>query len=129
MSPRLATLQGSGTDLSNACNLKELVQAVLDAVDAHKSMYNTRILHRDVSLGHILIGLSASSQPRRGLLIDWELAKDMSSDGPEEQPSFPGTLMFMSIALNEQPLHQPWHDLESMFRVLLYFTIRHVDGI
>ena len=37
--------------------------------------------------------------------------------------------MFMSIALHKQPLHQPWHDLESIFWVCTYFCIRHVDGM
>ncbi|CAG7850499.1 SubName: Full=Uncharacterized protein {ECO:0000313/EMBL:CCA76743.1} [Serendipita indica DSM 11827] len=122
-------LKEVGTNLSNVRDSKELVQVILDAEDAHESVCDVHILHRDVSSNSILITLDASKERRRGLLIDWEMAKDMHDEGLMERPSITGTLMFMAIALNNRPLHQPWHDLESMFWVLFYFTLRHVYGV
>ena len=50
-------------------------------------MCDAKVLHRDVSSNNILIVLSMSTNPRRGLLIDWEMAKDMSIDSQIERPS------------------------------------------
>jgi serine/threonine protein kinase len=49
---------------------------------AHESAYKCGILHRDISPGNILI--TSDNKFDGGLLIDWDLCKDMNSqvDGP-----------------------------------------------
>jgi len=35
----------------------------------------------------------------------------------------------MSVALQSRPVHQCWHDMESSFWLLLFVTLRHVQGV
>lgn len=118
-----------GKDLSNAKDTLEFACAMYDAVRAHKSLYEVgRIIHRDVSAGNILILLSPSDEPH-GLLIDWEMGKDMDEEPRKARSNITGTMLFMSITLEYVPLHQAWHDLESFYWVWVYMIIHHVSGL
>ncbi|CAG7850396.1 SubName: Full=Uncharacterized protein {ECO:0000313/EMBL:CCA75973.1} [Serendipita indica DSM 11827] len=102
-------------DLSSASDSYEFATAMCDAVEVHRSLYEIgRIIHRDISAGNIMIALSTSEKPR-GLLIDWEMAKDTTDDQSEIHGIITGTMKYMSLALEHAPLHQAWHDLESFF--------------
>ncbi|KAI0294370.1 hypothetical protein BC826DRAFT_865491, partial [Russula brevipes] len=91
----------------------------------HTAAYNkTRILHRDVSAGNILITDKGS-----GILIDWDLSKKVK-EYTEPKPrlhSRTGTWQFISVARLLDPWsspHQVSDDLESFFWVLLYQIVR-----
>ena len=47
---------------------------------AHKDAYITGILHRDISVGNIII------HDDHGWLIDWDMSKPVSSDAKIETP-------------------------------------------
>jgi len=84
-----------GKSLSTFTSSKELVQAIHDVLigrllpihddqnnsfycPAHKEAYLAGILHRDLSVGNIVISGG------RGYLIDWDLAKLTSLNGPRQ---------------------------------------------
>jgi serine/threonine protein kinase len=68
---------------------------------AHWVAYNrAKILHRDISVGNILI----SADGERGLLIDWELCKRVSTIPPEPDPPTPqDPEVFMKPPVKRQP--------------------------
>ncbi|KAI9507351.1 hypothetical protein F5148DRAFT_981541, partial [Russula earlei] len=79
---------------------------------AHAVAYErTKILHRDVSTGNILICEDGS-----GILIDWDLFKKEDMDAQPRGPSRTGTWQFISTGLLLFPFtwpHEVSDDLES----------------
>uniref|UniRef100_A0A0W0G8T5 Fungal-type protein kinase domain-containing protein n=1 Tax=Moniliophthora roreri TaxID=221103 RepID=A0A0W0G8T5_MONRR len=67
-------LKEIGRPLSKFRTTKELVTALRDALQAHTEAYRKGILHRDISIGNILI-----SENGGGLLIDWEFGKSIAN--------------------------------------------------
>ncbi|KAK7030413.1 hypothetical protein VNI00_014157 [Paramarasmius palmivorus] len=110
-----------GTPLYKFKNTRELVTAMRDAVQAHTDACKRGILHRDVSIGNILIGPDGG-----GLLIDWELAKSTMPKGTQIMERT-GTWQFMSVhLLSNAPgtvEHTLLDDLESFFHVLSYIVL------
>ena len=90
----------------------------------HESLLNAGILHRDVSMGNILL----TEEEDDGFLIDLDLAIKTSDDQASGAPSKTRTKIFMAIgALYGEP-HSFMHDLESFFWVLFWICI-HCDGL
>ncbi|KIM40755.1 hypothetical protein M413DRAFT_56423, partial [Hebeloma cylindrosporum] len=82
--------------------------------------FDARILHRDISVGNILI------HNGKGLLIDWDLCLplDRVVKGPR-RPQRTGTWQFMSAAIlkNPQKDHEISDDRESAFHVLTWTAL------
>ena len=89
----------------------------------HESLYDAKILHRDISLGNILL----DEDERDGFLIDLDLAIDLARLEASGAPGKTGTKVFMAIGLllDDGP-HTFMHDLESFFWVLLWICV-HCD--
>ncbi|KAF9232709.1 hypothetical protein BU15DRAFT_54716 [Melanogaster broomeanus] len=104
-----------GVRLTNFSSSRELVRAVHDAIIAHQCAWVLGILHRDISVGNIIIFLL------QGYLIDWDLAKSVDIDVPR-RITRTGTWQFMSAHLVEDSaaLHTFVDDMESAFWVLLW---------
>ena len=89
----------------------------------HESLYKAGILHRDISIGNILLREDESD----GFLIDLDLAMDVSRPKASGAPEKIGTKVFMAIgALNGNP-HSFMHDLESFFWVLFWICIHYTE--
>ncbi|KAG1778646.1 hypothetical protein EV702DRAFT_1196157 [Suillus placidus] len=94
-----------GEKLTDFESSRQLVQSVSDTLGAHHDAFgNTKILHRDLSIGNIVI------YQGKGFLIDWDLAKLLIIQGPQ-QTTRTGTWQFMSAhivknihAIRAQPL-------------------------
>ncbi|KAI9777078.1 MAG: hypothetical protein M1816_004916, partial [Peltula sp. TS41687] len=86
----------------------------------HESaLKKSSILHRDVSLGNVLLDEDESD----GFLNDWDLAVDITRPKASGAPGKTGTKVFMAIgALLDEP-HSFMHDLESFFWVLFWICI------
>ncbi|KAF9222731.1 hypothetical protein BS17DRAFT_657766, partial [Gyrodon lividus] len=97
---------------------RELVQAVRDALVAHQRAFELGILHRDISAGNIVIVFG------RGILIDWDLAKEVSQLGPR-QTTRTGTWQFMSTKLVEDRTasHGIADNMESALYVVLWTAL------
>ncbi|KAI0033525.1 hypothetical protein K488DRAFT_8131, partial [Vararia minispora EC-137] len=84
------------------------------------------ILHRDISVGNILIALDGKG----GLLIDWELALNLNRKARTMRQWFTGTWQFMSVRLLQQisNRHDPNDDMESFLWVLVFVFLRYYPG-
>ncbi len=99
------------------------IESIADFILGHESLLNAGILHRDVSIGNIML----TENEDDGFLIDLDLAVKTSNDRASGAPSKTGTKIFMAIgALLGEP-HSFMHDLESFFWVLFWICI-HYDG-
>ncbi|KAJ8488556.1 hypothetical protein ONZ51_g3456 [Trametes cubensis] len=113
---------------------RELVSVMRDALIAHKIAWEEYgILHRDVSVGNILIYELEDGSPERkviGLLTDWDLAKtkDQIFHPVASQSTRSGTWQFLSAALSRNPEkpHLVSDDLESAMHVLNWLTLKHM---
>ncbi|KAL2041528.1 hypothetical protein N7G274_005910 [Stereocaulon virgatum] len=100
-----------------------LITGLIGAIKGHESLLNAGILHRDVSIGNIML----TEDEDDGFLIDYDLATRTSNDRASGVPSKTGTKIFMAIgALLGEP-HSFMHDLESFFWVLFWICI-HYEG-
>ncbi|EIN14735.1 hypothetical protein PUNSTDRAFT_130367 [Punctularia strigosozonata HHB-11173 SS5] len=130
-------LEESGLSLRHFATRRELLSVLIDAVEAHRRMYeDLGVLHRDISFRNILI-LDAEDdtekkqeEERPGRLIDFDYSKTMNrptDNDPEEHKNHrSGTLPFMSFHLlaSETPIEpEVHHDLESFFYVLIWACI------
>ncbi|KAI0038785.1 hypothetical protein FA95DRAFT_1600021 [Auriscalpium vulgare] len=113
-----------GAPLQRFSSTKELCVAIYDALTAHSDAYTkAKILHRDVSAGNILI-----DEEGRGLLIDWDLCRDISLPPGHRRQWRTGTWQFISAALLLDPLAKPHtlsDDLESFCHVLTYMIVKY----
>ncbi|KIM40753.1 hypothetical protein M413DRAFT_446141 [Hebeloma cylindrosporum] len=115
------SLRVIGDGLATFTSSKELVTAIADAMEAHDTAYfDARILHRDISVGNILI------HNGKGLLIDWDLCLPMDGkvQGPRRHQRT-GTWQFMSAAILDDPtkIQDISDDRESAFHVLTWTAL------
>ncbi|RPD75866.1 hypothetical protein L226DRAFT_461736, partial [Lentinus tigrinus ALCF2SS1-7] len=107
----------------------ELVIGVSDAVIAHERAWKLGILHRDVSVGNILL-LDFGEDRVIGLLADWDLAKtkEQLEDFSPTQIFRSGTWQFMSAQLQQysDKRHEVSDDLESFIHILDWCTYKYL---
>ncbi|KAF9017567.1 hypothetical protein BDZ89DRAFT_1022100 [Hymenopellis radicata] len=121
-------------DLTVFGNCRTLVMCVADAMKAAQEAFDrARILHRDISVGNIMI-----APGNRGVLIDWDLCLVLDSDVTTHRPGRTGTWQFVSVHLlmgrgtghddagKQTVTHSVIDDRESAFWVLLYVALRYL---
>ena len=114
----------AGKHIDEASSLKGIINGLLGAIHGHESLLTAGFLHRDISIGNIML----TENEDDGFLIDFDLAVRISNDHASGAPSKTGTKVFMAIgALLGEP-HSFMHDLESFFWVLFWICI-HWDGL
>ncbi|KAL5485691.1 hypothetical protein ACEPAI_6732 [Sanghuangporus weigelae] len=118
-------LRDVGRDLTSFPSTTVLLQAVADALLFHTghsdALFNSEILHRDISPSNILI-----MDGGVGRLIDWDLCRH-ANQGQSHRPGRTGTWQFISGALLESPttkVHDCTDDLESFLHTLTFTLIR-----
>ncbi|OSD02562.1 hypothetical protein PYCCODRAFT_1410479 [Trametes coccinea BRFM310] len=122
-----------GRPLESFKDWRELTSVVHDALKAHQMAWvHHGILHRDLSVGNILIYDSATrSGPQAvGLLSDWDLAKTKEEVFSPwlSQESRSGTWQFMSAAVQWWP-HKPHllsDDLESVMHIMNWLVLKYM---
>ena len=121
---RCLVISPAGRALRNYRSIRELLEALRDAIKAHKSLYTKgKILHRDISENNIIITNPEKTGGFTGILIDEDLAKEIGS-GPSGARHQTGTMEFMAIQVLHGVDHTYRHDLESFFYVLLWICAR-----
>ena len=116
----------AGRAIRDFRSIPELLEALRDAIKAHRSLYTKgQILHRDISENNIIITDPKEAGGFTGMLIDEDLAKEIGSErsGARHQT---GTMEFMAIQVLQGVAHTYRHDLESFFYVLLWICARRV---
>ncbi|KAA1467100.1 hypothetical protein DENSPDRAFT_868861 [Dentipellis sp. KUC8613] len=126
---RLALQVIVGRPLYEYKSTKELCTVILDALIALGEAYSLAdILHRDVSGGNILI-----NEEGRGVLIDWDLSKEVNAANTARLDWRTGTWRFMSIGiLRDNPkktIHEHCDDLESIFWLLVFKVLRYQPNV
>jgi serine/threonine protein kinase len=89
----------------------------------HESLLDAKILHRDISIGNIVLTI----QEDDGFLIDLDLAVKIDREKACGAPSKTGTKVFMAIGALYGEDHNFMHDLESFFWVLFWVCV-HWNG-
>lgn len=122
-SSRLALLTGFIGAISGECaSIRVNDDLLIDA--GHESLLNAGILHRDVSIGNIML----TEKEDDGFLIDLDLAIKTSDDQASGAPSKTGTKIFMAIGALLGDPHTFMHDLESFFWAFFWICI-HYGGL
>ncbi|KAL9028237.1 MAG: hypothetical protein Q9196_003371 [Gyalolechia fulgens] len=120
---RRIVTRDAGKHISEAKSIGAIINGLLGAVHGHKSLLNAGILHRDISIGNIML----TENEDDGFLIDLDLAIKISDDRASGAPSRTGTKIFMSIGVLLGEPRSFMHDLESFFWVLFWICI-HSSG-
>ncbi|KAJ7204657.1 hypothetical protein GGX14DRAFT_645763 [Mycena pura] len=133
-----------GMPLKFFTSTKQLVQVLQAAAKQHQIAYAAGVIHRDVSEGNV----SFDTETMKGLLFDWDYAEftpegknnfekwyPKRANDSKNQPypdlkkslkDFTGTFAFVAIEILEKNVtHEPKHDLESFFYLLVWMILRH----
>ncbi|PIL25521.1 hypothetical protein GSI_12408 [Ganoderma sinense ZZ0214-1] len=109
-------------------NFSELSAIFVDALRGHRKAWDLAgVLHRDISVGNIMI-LTHEDRTRSGFLIDWDLSRLQCElgKGPVE-PDRTGTWQFRS-ALSLRYPRKPYRrsdDIESFIHAYIYLVLRY----
>ncbi|KAG8943433.1 hypothetical protein FRC04_002898 [Tulasnella sp. 424] len=128
-----------GRSIFRVQSCRELLQATEHWVEGLQGLHEKGIIHRDISSGNLLLGQDPNS---RAFIIDLGLAyfnpeDERNVSGPKEDEErdardhhhLTGTLPFIAHEIIEasrdrEPIpHTFYHDLESLFWVLLYLVL------
>ncbi|KAH9855754.1 hypothetical protein C2E23DRAFT_548789 [Lenzites betulinus] len=126
-----------GRPLTQFTCTRELIEAVRDAVLGHKRAWeDARVLHRDISVGNILIADEPTNEPNStGFLHDFESSSiecGSENGGSDDvgQAGRTGTYYFMAVELvSAEPgtIHGCHHDLESFYWVIIWVILLHTS--
>lgn len=112
-----------GRSIYDASSPRALLTALLGGIKGHESLLDAKILHRDISIGNIVLTI----QEDDGFLIDLDLAVKIDREKACGAPSKTGTKVFMAIGALYGEDHNFMHDLESFFWVLFWVCV-HWNG-
>ncbi|KAF6760702.1 hypothetical protein DFP72DRAFT_1091891 [Ephemerocybe angulata] len=122
-----------GGSLTTFTHRHQLIAAFRDAILGHQSLLHKGILHRDIGMNNILLGLPQAKPGCRGIIIDLDMAvwiiKNMPKPNQDARTASEycclGAQRYQSFATiysrmqNLPPLYDFLDDLESIFFVLL----------
>lgn len=112
-----------GRPLNTYESIVELLAVLRDAVKCHRSLLlDASILHRDISVGTIMMSEGTMTGISKGLLIGLESAVELDKV-QEATHGIVGTRPFMAIGVLKGKAHTYRHDLESFLYVLLWVLI------
>ncbi|GBE81226.1 predicted protein [Sparassis crispa] len=125
-----------GRPLEDYANVREMIIVICHAIRAHHDAWiRAEILHRDVSIGNVLMdqdpdaqGYLTGTQPCLGFLNDWDLSKYKEDlDGSSGQKGRSGTWQFMSALLLKYPYKRPEvsDDLESFVHLVRWLALKY----
>ncbi|KAF8996041.1 hypothetical protein BDQ17DRAFT_1364990, partial [Cyathus striatus] len=116
---------------------KELVTVLRDAVVGHFIARSCGVLHRDISIGNILmVDVDGRVQ---GFIHDFDYASfvdchfglqkhgDVIDTDLKDFKTLTGTPQFMAVHVLDGKMHEARHDLESFYWVLVWILLRHSE--
>ncbi|KAF8847973.1 hypothetical protein BDZ45DRAFT_636317 [Acephala macrosclerotiorum] len=112
-----------GKSIYDASSPAAMITGVLGGIKGHESSLKRNVLHRDISVGNIMLEQTEED----GFLIDFDLAIEIDRKEASGAPSMTGTKVFMAIGALYGEHHSFMHDLESFFWVLFWVCI-HWNG-
>ncbi|KAL5495952.1 hypothetical protein ACEPAH_3184 [Sanghuangporus vaninii] len=121
-------LKQAGYPLSTFKGSQELFGGAKDALEALNSAYSQcGRIHRNISMGNIVLYRYDSLQPRRGLVVDWEFStlENRLSKAAEYFRSLTWAFVSGRVLKGRGYLRQTIDDdMESLFYVVMYGCIR-----
>ncbi|KAI0749765.1 hypothetical protein C8Q80DRAFT_1218829 [Daedaleopsis nitida] len=134
--PRLArhvqyrmVLETVGYGLERFQGTRELLHATYDVFQVMKEVLRLDSrLHRDISIGNIILVKETDRDIRRGYLIDWESSTSADEAGSALTPGRAGTWAFMSadVLTIADPTHTLRDDMESLIYVVLWAGLHYL---
>ncbi|RPD54991.1 hypothetical protein L226DRAFT_575346 [Lentinus tigrinus ALCF2SS1-7] len=124
-------MEDLGRPLSEFRDTRELVLALSDAIRGHRLAWEKAgILHRDVSLGNILIVDEPNEAGYVGFLHDFDYSSMTDAGLGERTPAStstaPGNVDKPELKeRTDGVVHRVHHDLESYYWLLLWLVLRH----
>ncbi|KAI0326079.1 hypothetical protein GY45DRAFT_1259676 [Cubamyces sp. BRFM 1775] len=120
-----------GYPLRSLRGTEELLFATYDVFIAMQdALSKDSRIHRDLSVGNVILVKEADRGVRRGYLIDWETSDQVDSEGEALHAGRAGTWAFMSIRMlypgHEDYKHTFEDDMESLFYVVLYCALLYL---
>lgn len=120
-------VQPFGRNLSFSDDARTILGAVRSVAGTIGSMSRLKdpIVHRDVSIGNIVVTDSAEEDgiTEQVLLIDFATARSLATEQNEHDSSaLTGTSLFMACSVLDGEPHSTCSDLESLFLVLLFLA-------
>ncbi|KAF4612430.1 hypothetical protein D9613_004378 [Agrocybe pediades] len=119
------TLKDGGKPFLQFSSPEEVLYAIRDAIRGHKNLWDSGILHRDISINNILITRS-DTVPYGGTLIDLDMAVWIDrANSPEAKDFRAGTQAFQSVGVldsngSEKNTSKAPHDHLDDFESVLY---------
>ncbi|TBU38458.1 hypothetical protein BD309DRAFT_874324 [Dichomitus squalens] len=118
-----------GYGLRNFRDTEELLHSTYDVFTAmREASTKASRIHRDISLGNIVLVREPGRTIRRGYLIDWESSYEVDESGQALIPGRSGTWLFMSQRMlshvNAYARQTLADDMESLLYVILYPALR-----
>ncbi|KAI0324546.1 hypothetical protein GY45DRAFT_1331411 [Cubamyces sp. BRFM 1775] len=117
-----------GYSLHHLKGTEELLHATHDAFTAMRdALAKDSRIHRDLSVGNIILVKEPGCGIRKGYLIDWEVSDRVDDAGEALHPGRTGTWAFMSIRMlsmdEEYSKHTFADDMEALVYVVLYCAL------
>ncbi|KAL1939424.1 hypothetical protein VTO73DRAFT_9980 [Trametes versicolor] len=107
----------------------ELLYAAYDVFQAMRDTSSkAQRIHRDISIGNIVLVKEPGCGTRKGYLIDWETSSAVDSEGHSLDSTRTGTWKFMSSKVLSKPElpHTLEDDMESLLYVVLYCALLYL---
>ncbi|CAD6454337.1 86454505-3836-429b-94a0-5ea2f7e49227 [Sclerotinia trifoliorum] len=120
---RRVIMRDVGKSIYDATSLRALLTGLLGGIKGHESLLNGGILHRDISIGNVMLNEAEDD----AFLIDLDLAVKINREKASGAPSKTGTKVFMAIGILYGEHHSFMHDLESFFWVFFWICV-HWNG-
>ncbi|KAI0357831.1 hypothetical protein OH77DRAFT_1305455 [Trametes cingulata] len=118
-----------GYGLKRFRGTNELLHGTYDAFQAMRDAFsNASRLHRDISVGNIILVQESPGEVRKGYLVDWEASSGIDNEGCALDKFRMGTWSFMSskILLEPEEPHKFEDDMESLLYVVLHCALLHL---
>ncbi|KAJ8468983.1 hypothetical protein ONZ51_g9291 [Trametes cubensis] len=120
-----------GYPLRDLRGTEELLHSTYDVfVAMQDALAEDSRIHRDLSVGNIILVKEPDRAVRKGYLIDWESSDRVDDEGEAIHAGRAGTWAFMSIRMlypgNDECSHVFEDDMESLLYVVLYCALLYL---
>ncbi|KAH9889367.1 hypothetical protein C8Q73DRAFT_623104, partial [Cubamyces lactineus] len=121
-----------GSSLSSVRGTEELLHATYDILLAMKdALAKDSRIHRDLSVGNIILVKEPDRAIRRGYLIDWDASERVDDKGQSLHAGRAGTWAFMSIRMldigGDRKKHTFNDDMEALLYVVFYCAVFYLS--
>ncbi|KAI0635992.1 hypothetical protein C8Q77DRAFT_1053379 [Trametes polyzona] len=120
-----------GYNLKTLRGTEELLSSTYDVLIAMRdALTKGSRLHRDLSVGNMILVKEPGQTTRKGYLIDWDASDGVDASGQSVNPGRAGTWDYMSIRMlgpnHDNEKHTIQDDMESLLYLVLYCALLYL---